>query len=65
MVDTVFLKQLTYTLKHTSGRITVGSAMFATSDFKFGTKLQVILEAASNLVLLHKKLGRSITNTTI
>ena len=51
-VDKDFLKKLTDNLKFPDGNINVGGAMVTTPDFKFGTKLQMILETAFNLVQL-------------
>ena len=50
MVDKYFINQLIDNLKHHGIQIIVGGAMVVTLYFKFGTKLQMRLEYASNLV---------------
>ena len=65
MVDEDVLKKLIDNLKLPGGQINVGGAMVAMPYFKFGEKLQMRLEAVSNLLQLYKTLGRSITNTII
>ena len=65
MVNKYFLEQLIDNLKRPGRQNTVGGAMVAIPDFMFGAKLQMTLEAASNLVRLHKTVERAITNTII
>ena len=50
MVDNYFLKQLIDNLKRHGVQINVGGVVAAMPPFKFGAKLQMILEAALNLV---------------
>ena len=50
MVDKDILKHLKDNLKRPGGQIDISRAMVATSTFKFFTKLQMRLEALSNLV---------------
>ena len=63
MVYNYFLNQLTDNLKRPVGHVIVGGAMVATPDSKFGAKLQIILEAALNLMKLYMTVEISITNT--
>ena len=65
MGDKDFLKQLKDNLKCPGGQINVGSAMIATPAFKFGAKVHMRLEAASNIVQFYKTVGKDITNTMI
>ena len=65
MFDKDFLKHLTDNLKRSGGQINVGGAMVATLSFNPGAKLQMILEATSNIVIFYNTVGRAITNTPI
>ena len=61
MVDRYFLKKTTDNLNHPGGKINVGGAIVATTDFNFAVKSQMRLESASNLVRFYMTVGRDIT----
>ena len=65
MVDKDFLKWLTDNIKLFGGQINVGGAIVATPDFKVGAKSQMILKAASNIVLFYKTVERVIIKNMI
>ena len=65
MISKYFLKQLTDNLKFLGVQISFGCAMVVMLDFKFGAKVQIILESASNIVQFYKTVGRFITNIMI
>ena len=50
MFDKNFLKHLTDNLRFPGSQIEFGGAIVVTPAFKFGTKSQMRLEAASNIV---------------
>ena len=60
-----FLKQSTEKIKLPGSQVNVGSTIFTTLGFRFGSKLQMILEGALNIMQFYNIVGIYITNTII